>query len=696
MHDDARGLARLVDPNIGGIGHLLTATDPRVLMPHGMIQVVPAVLPRGLKDQYLAERIDGVLVDVFEIGLGRDGRMGSDRDHDWEESHPFSYAVRMPTISARMGITASEHAAALRLEADRSGTYVLTIRAGEGASIQNPSAGSFSVAATSRGVRRYLWIESHEPGDAEWSDGCLTVRIRRERAGRIEWRIGLSYLGESEARQHVLAEVPWSLAWEAVEERAEAAWDGALGCIRVEGGGARERRIFYTGLYRVLSRMNDVSEFGRYFSAYDGRVHDDPTDFYVNDGLWDTYRVVHPLQLLMEPERHTAMLASYARMAEQSGRLPSFPRIEGDVPCMIGKHVISLMADAMAKGVDGLDWGTIYERLQLNLNAETRLPWRNGPPTAFDDCYRDHGFYPALGEEEAETIPEVHPFEGRQAVSVTLERAYDDWCLAQMARGLGKADDYARFMKRAENYRNLYNPEIGFMAPKEIHGRFIADFDPEYGGGQGGRRYFTEANAYVYTFHVQHDIDGLIGLMGGTARFIERLDQLFTIPPKRPKYQFLAQFPDSTGLMGQYPQGNEPSFHIPYLYNYAGAPAKTQRRVREIQRLWYGDGPLGVPGDEDGGAMSAWYVWSAIGLYPTCPGRPEYDLGSPLFERTVFHPPSGPTFAVTAEGVSDRAKYVASARLNGRALTAPRVSHDAWVKDGAELRLTMSVDPAEP
>jgi predicted alpha-1,2-mannosidase len=281
----------------------------------------------------------------------------------------------------------------------------------------------------------------------------------------------------------------------------------------------------------------------------------------------------------------------------------------------------------------------------------------------------------------------------RQAVSVTLDAAYDDWCLSELAMALGKAEDAAYFAKRAKNYRNVFDRTTGFMAPRSASGEFIQGLNPKWSGGQAGRDYYTECNGWVNTFLVQHDIGGLIGLMGGRQRFVERVDALFAEGYDADlKFLFLSQFPDSTALIGQYPQGNEPAFHIPYLYNYAGAPWKTQKRVRQIMRTWYSDQPLGLPGDDDNGATSAWFVLSAMGFYPVCPGRPYYVLGSPIFEECEIDLEGGKTFRIMARNVSALNKYIQGARLNGEPLDKPWFYHSSLAQGGT-LELQMGPEP---
>ena len=471
-----------------------------------------------------------------------------------------------------------------------------------------------------------------------------------------------------------------------------AVWNHALAGIGVVGGTESQRTIFYTALYRSLGRMTDITEDGKYFSGFDHAVHDaHGHDFYVDDGLWDTFRSLHPLQLILDPAQQEDMIRSYLSMYEQSGWLPSFPSPAGEQPVMIGHHAASFIADAYEKGYRDFDVNEAYQALRKSLTEATMLPWSHGPLTILDRVYFEQGFFPALAVGEKETVPEV-TVERRQAVSVTLENSYDAWCMAQLAKALGKNEDLALFSKLANNYKNVYNPAIGFMAPRSSDGKWVEPFDPLKGGGQGGRDYFTEVNSWLYTFNVQHDVSGLIHLIGGRDAFNAKLDQLFVQQYGGSKFSFLGQFPDATGLIGQYAQGNEPSFHIPYLYDFSGQPWKTQKRVRQIMDVWYGDGPLGIPGDDDGGETSSWYVLSAIGFYPVCPGSPVYEIGSPIFEKSVIRLADGKEFTIIAHHVSAQNKYIQSAQLNGKPLDRPWFRHSDLV-GGGSLILEMADHP---
>src|ERR1700756_5840845 len=395
--------------------------------------------------------------------------------------------------------------------------------------------------------------------------------------------------------------------------------------------------------------------------------------------------------MLLNAKQQEDMIRSYVRMYQQSGWMPSFPSAAGEQPVMIGHHAASLILDAYAKGYRDFDLAEAYAAARKNATEATMLPWSRGPLTKLDRAYFDKGFFPALAYGETETEPEVTP-ERRQSVSVTLENSYDDWCVAQLAKALGKKSDEEYFTKLAHNYQNMFNPAIGFMAPKNADGQWVAHFDPKLGGGNGGRDYFTEVNSWLYTFSVQHDVAGLIQLMGGRDAFNARLDQLFVEQYGGSKFQFIGHFPEATGLVGQYAQVNEPSFHIPYLYDFSGQPWKAQRRIRQIMDVWYGDGPLGIPGDDDGGETSSWYVFSALGFYPVCPGAPVYEMGSPLFAKSAVRLGNGKIFTILANNVSARNKYIRSALLNGKPLNQAWFPHSA-IANGGMLVLEMGDSP---
>jgi predicted alpha-1,2-mannosidase len=379
-------------------------------------------------------------------------------------------------------------------------------------------------------------------------------------------------------------------------------------------------------------------------------------------------------------------------MYEQSGWMPSFAVLWGDYPCMTGNHAAAWFADAWAKGVRNFNLQSAYEGVRKNSLEATLLPWRNGPKTSLDDFYNTHGYLPALHPNETETVAEVHPRERRQAISVTLEQSYDDWCVAQLAQALGKPDDRALFLKRASFYKNVFRTDKNCVWPKDAAGNWIEPFDPKFSGGQGGRDYTTENNGYTYDWDVQHDLQGLFALMGGPAAAEAKLDQLFRKPLDMSKYEFWAKFPDASGLVGQFSMGNEPSFHIPYLYNHLGAPWKTQKRIRMLLETWFTDTLLGIPGDEDGGGTCAFVVFSMMGLYPSTPGIPTYDLTSPVFDRVTIALRNGKQITIQCRNNSKDNKYIQRVRLNGITLNKLWLKH-ADIADGGLIELDLGNTP---
>ena len=411
----------------------------------------------------------------------------------------------------------------------------------------------------------------------------------------------------------------------------------------------------------------------------------------MDDWSWDTYLALHPLRMILNPAREEDMLESYVHMYEQSGWMPTFPVLFGDHACMNGFHSSVVMLDAYRKGLRNFNVEKAYEGMRKNATDATMLPWRNGPKTVLDDVYHEKGYFPALRVGEKETVPEVHPFEKRQAVAVTLGGSYDDWALSQLAGDLHKKDDQQLFAPRAQNYRNVWNADKQFFMPKDGNGDWI-NINVKYDGGVGGRDYYDENNGWTYLWQVQQDIPGLIGLMGGKQAFEKRLDQLFREPLNMSRYAFWSKFPDATGLVGEYSMGNEPSFHIPYLYNFTGAPWKTQQRIRFLLDAWFKDNIFGIPGDEDGGGMSAFVVFSSMGFYPVTPGIPEYTIGSPVFENVSIALPNNKKFTVIAHNSSVVNKYIQQAKFNGKPLNKPTFTHQQLV-NGGTLELFMGPKP---
>ncbi len=709
-----------VDPSIGSVAPLLTTLGPTVHRPNSMVRVFPITQP-GLSDKYFSDRIFGF---PLNIPAYRDRYIGSLMattgaaclnpdslsslyDHTSEESHPWVHQVWLQDFDIDASWTTSEHAVLYRFTFNREAGGNLVFRLSGNCMIEALGQDSLAGWEEFNGMKQYFFCRLDHPWHqlALYRNDTLVQEQTADSIGNkvlvlsfgkdtreVEARIGISYIDIPQASVNLEKETSGK-TFRSIENESHALWKKALGKIEVEGATDREKRIFYTGLYRAYERMVNISEYGRYYSGYDHQVHKDNGDgFYVDDWLWDTFRSLHPLMFILDPAMQAKELKSYISIYEQSGWMPLFPQVFGDNPCMLGNHSAALFADAWAKGIRGFDLAKAYEGIRKNALEGTLLPWRNGPKTPLDDFYNHYGWFPALPPDSAEPYPQVHPWEKRQAVAVTLEESLDDACTALLAKALGKKEDVRLFEKRSKNFVNVFNPATGFMSPKRANGEWVTPFDPQLSAWYGARMYFTENDSWIWTWNVTEDIPGLIGLMGGNEKFAARLDELFNRGPENGKWMFMGQFPDATGLQGLYVAGNEPAFHIPYLYDYCGQPWKTQRKIRQIMQVWFDDSPLGLPGDEDGGAMSAWYIFSAMGFYPVTPGSAIYALGSPVFNKITIHLPGGKRFVVEAHGNSPKNVYIQSAILNGKPLKSPFFSHDELTR-GGKLTLLMGPRP---
>ncbi len=724
-NNGAKSPGDYVDPNIGGVAPLLTVVTPQVNRPNSMVRIFPVTRP-GLTDTYFSDRLYGINLNMPKYRMGgvtaivpTSGELktgfeesSSWSDHDLEEVHPWMHSVVLDDYGINAKWTSTERASIFDFTYNDGRQANILFRISAPGQITVSDNSVISGYESVEYAKQYFYAVLSQPfeNSGTWKDGQVSeaksaeggnigVWLTSNKAKNAEVRIGISYISVEQAKANLEKEVA-DKSFATVVNESRNIWENALGKIKVKGGTEREKRIFYTSLYRVYERMVNISEDGKYYSGFDRQVHEDEgIPFYNDDWIWDTYRNAHALRMILNPKQEGNMLDSYVRMYEQSGWVPNFPELTewsvgpwGGEP-MIGNHTSSIFAEALIKGVDNFDIEKAYEGARKNSLEGTMVPWRSGPAREIDLFYNENGYFPALAPGEDEPYPYVdNNFEKRQAVSVTLEHSYDDWCLAQIAKKLGKEDDYNLFMKRSENYLNLWNAQTGFFSPKNAKGEWIANFDPQNCDGIGARSYFAEVNAYVHAFHVQHNIPKLIELMGGNEKFIGRLDDVYSRGPREGKWRFMGIMPDATGLQGLMPAGNEPAFHVPYLYNYAGAPWKTQHRVRQIADVWFDDRVTGLPGDEDGGALCAWYVFSAMGFYPVSPVSGEYAIGSPIFEETTIDLPNGKTFTVKAPDASKKNKYIQSAKLNGKPLNRPFITHED-IMQGGTLEFVMGSTP---
>jgi predicted alpha-1,2-mannosidase len=474
----------------------------------------------------------------------------------------------------------------------------------------------------------------------------------------LQVKVALSTVSVEGAKKNLAAEVPgWDFA--SVHKQTKAAWSGLLSRAVVQGT-QDQKENFYTSLYHLFIQPNNIADVdGRYRGADDKVLTSPDKAYYSTLSLWDTYRAAHPLYTILAPERVNGFIATMVAHQKAQGYVPIWTLAGKENHCMIGNHSVPVIADAYLKGFRGFDAEAAFQGIKTSLTV-------NHPKSDWD-VYTKFGYLPfdiVKGEN----------------VSRTLEHVYDDYCASQLAKALGQDADAASFAKRAEYYKNVFDPETKFMRGRDSKGNWRSPFDPmklNHGGDSGYD--YTEGNAWQYTWHVQHDPEGLIRLIGGKDAFADKLSTLFKLESKVEGSGFVL---DVSGLIGQYAHGNEPSHHIAYLFNFAGYPWKTQELVREIVDTEYKNKPDGLCGNDDCGQMSAWYLFSAMGFYPVNPCNDGYVFGAPQVEKVTLNLAQGKTFTIEAKGLSKENKYVQSIALNGKPVTGIKIAHAEIVKGG--------------
>ncbi|HZH71730.1 MAG TPA: GH92 family glycosyl hydrolase, partial [Mariniphaga sp.] len=505
-------------------------------------------------------------------------------------------------------------------------------------------------------------------------------------------KVAISYTGIEGARKNLTAELNhWE--FDKVHQQARDIWDRELSRIEIEGASNEQKEVFYTAIYRsLLAQYINQDADGKYFGA-DGQIHiAKGYNFYGSFSCWDTYRSQHPLLTLIAHEHVNDFIKSIVEKTRQYGWLPGqhFQNVFGEG--MVGDHLVPVVVDAYNKGFRDYDVDFIYDAMRLKAFEFPK------PPVSIDAARSGLKYMNELGYIPVDRITE--------SVSKTLEFAYDDWCIAQMAKELNQNEDYRLLMKRSKGYNHLWDDQTQFMRPKKADGSWLEalngseqDIVEEEGHsyykyfdpllvGRRPNRYFTESNAWQYLWSVKHDVPGLIDLFGGEKNFITKLDEFFEMSPiiSPPKYVGVV------GTIGQYVHGNQPSHHVPYFYHYAGQPWKTQQRVRQVMDQLYKPGPGGLCGNEDMGSLSSWYVLNAMGIYSITPGSPVYMIGSPLFERLSLQTEKSKTFTVVANNNSSENIYIQKATFNGKPFNRVWLSHDEIV-NGGKLEFEMGPQP---
>jgi len=621
-------------------------------------------------------------------------------EHSNEIAQPSYYKVRLDTWKATAEVTPTERAARFRFTFDPStNAYVVldVFKSEQPVSVEVvPSENKIvGVARNNSGAvpanfGNYFVITFDRPFTAHgvWNDGGIQPgagKLSGPHVGAylqfdvsaspvVECKVASSFISAAQAERNLRQEIG-EADFDTIRHRAEEAWNSALGRVDITGGSEEQQRTFYSGLYRAILFPHRYHEYDDnhqpiYASPYDGKVHSGV--MYTDSGYWDTFRAAHPLYNLLYPDVSAEILQSVINAYRESGWLPAWSS-PGQRQAMIGNHAFSLLADGWAKGITNFDLQTA---VAATVHDAHQSGWFGMGRGGFD-------LYDRLGY-----VPYTNIFAG---TSLTLEYAYDDFCAATLAQAAGRADVAAAFRRSAMNYTNVYDRATGFMRGRRADGSWYEPFDPVEWGGP-----FIEGNAWQWSWSVMQDVPGLIGLMGGDHVFAAKLDAMFNAGSevKTGSYHFMIHEMNEMVAQnfGQYAHGNEPVHHAIYLYDYAGQPWKTQARIRQVMDLLYQSTPDGLSGDEDTGQMSAWYVLSALGIYPVCPGTTDYLLGSPVFNSATLHLVNGRAFTINAKNNGPQEYYIDGATLNGQAFEKIYLTHDQILR-GGNLDLQMASFP---
>jgi predicted alpha-1,2-mannosidase len=696
-------------------------TYPAIARPWGMNCWMPQTgkMGSGWAYQYEAEKIRGFkqthqpspwMNDYGQFalmpGTGR-VRFNEDERASWfshksETAQPYYYRVYLADFDVTTEITPTERAACFRftfpatdsayviLDAFDKGSYVKVLPA-ENKIVGYTTKNSGGVPA---GFKNYFVVVFDKPFTAShvFSDGTAAangtletttnragagVSFRTKRGEAVLARVASSFISPEQAERNLTQEIGQD-DFETVKQKGRAAWNQALGRVAIEGGTQDQQRTFYSCLYRSLLFPRKFYELDAasqpvHYSPYNGQVK--PGFMYTDTGFWDTFRAQFPLLSLLYPAENAQMQAGLANAYREGGWLPEWGS-PGYRNIMVGNNSASVVADAYLKGLSGADANTLYEALQHGANNA-------GPLEAVGRAGVQ--FYNKLGYVPADT-------KLNESAARTLEYAYDDFAISQMAKKLGRPKKEVNlYAQRSQNYRNLFDKQVGLMRGRNQNGSWHAPFSPFKWGGD-----FTEGNSYHYTWSVFHDVQGLMNLMGGREKFAATLDTVFSLPPKFDESYYGDVIHEIREMqvadMGQYAHGNQPAQHMPYLYAYAGQPWKTQYWTREVLNRLYHPTPDGYCGDEDNGQTSAWYVFSALGFYPVCPATDQYVLGAPLFPRATLHLSNGHDVVLNAPTNSAANRYLNQLTFNGQPYTRNWLSYTELLK-GATLDFEMTAQP---
>ncbi len=686
-------------------------TYPAIALPRGMNFWSPQTgkMGDGWMYSYDAKKIRGIkqthqpspwINDYAAFSfMAETGKLKIDEDeraswfsHKAEIAKPYYYSVYLADYDVTAEVTPTERASVFRFTfPDTDSAYVLIDGFNQGSMVEiipeerkvtgyckNNSGGvpsnfkNYFVAVFDKDFESTgTWSGDEYRDNSKEQEGYhvgAVLRFKTKKGEKINVRVASSFISPEQAELNLKQEIG-NDTFEKVKEKAHAVWEKELGRIIVEGGTVDQRRIFYSALYRLLlfpRKFYEIDKEGQivHYSPYNGKVL--PGYMFTDNGFWDTFRAVFPFFTLMYPELDSHIMQGLVNTYKESGWLPEWAS-PGHRACMIGSNSASLIADAYIKGIRGYDIETLYEAVIKNTKGYNKDVTSTGRYGA--------GYYNKLGY-----IP--YDVGINENAARTLEYAYDDFCIMQLAKALERPQkEIDLFAKRAMNYKNLFDPETKLMRGKNEDGTFETPFNPFKWGDA-----FTEGNSWHYTWSVFQDVQGLIDLMGGRKEFVAMMDSVFSMPPVYDCSYYGFPIHEIREMqimhMGQYAHGNQPIQHFIYLYNYAGEPWKAQYWLRQVMDRLYTPNPDGYCGDEDNGQTSAWFVFSALGFYPVCPGQPVYVLGSPLFDKAILKLPNGKKLEIISKNNSKKACYVRNIRFNNENYDKNFITHKDLLKGG--------------
>lgn len=691
-------LISYVNPFIGTGGH--GHTYPGATMPFGMMQLSSDTRLDGwdgcsgyhysddhiygfshthLSGTGVSDYGDVLLMptNMVNFNNGSDGKKGyrSHFSHENEVAEPGFYKVHLDDTNIDVELTVSERSGMHKYQFPNAENQVILIDLRHRDELLS---GMISMASSTELVghrhskawakdqRLYYYIKFSHPIDGSFEN---SVPKNRENVAAFKFinpnnepvyvKIGISAIDEAGAKRNVETEIG-NHSFEEVKKEAQDTWEKQLGKIVIEGKNKDDKVNFYTALYHTMIAPNLYQDVDGRYRGMDLKIYQDQTfEYYTVFSLWDTYRAAHPLYTIIEQKRTNDFINTFLAKYKEGGIMPIWDLSANYTGCMIGYHAVPVIADAYLKGIREYNAEKAFEAMKHSATRD-KLGLKS---------YKEFGFIPVEKESES--------------VSKTLEYAYDDWTIAQMAKAMGKTGAYKTYLERGQYYKNIFDPKTQFMRGR-FRNTWFAPFDPYEVNFN-----YTEANSWQYSFYVPQDISGFMKLLGGKQGLELQLDKLF-IAKQETSGRNQA---DITGLIGQYAHGNEPSHHMAYLYNFVNKPHKTQEKVHQILTELYTNTPDGISGNEDCGQMSAWYVFSTLGFYPVTPGTNEYIIGTPLFDKATINLENGKTFTIVAEGISKENKYIKAAYLNGKAYPYSYIKHEVVV-NGGHLIFEMTNEPS--